>query len=79
MIITTKLTERKMERAPQRIGASFDGILGFGGASLGAAGFSPGTASSTPSVGGGGLSPGFSVVSLMKGLIRDGTVFLRSE
>ena len=79
MIITARLTERKMARAPQRIGESLEGTLGLGGPPLGTAGFSPGRASSTPSAGGGGLCPGFSVVSLMKGLTRDGTVFLRSE
>ena len=61
------------------MGESFEGTLGLGGASLGAAGFSPGTASSTPSGGGGGLCPGFSVVSLMRGLTSEGTVFLRPE
>ena len=53
--IITTLTVRKMVRAPQRIGESFDGSLGFGGALPGASGFCPGTASSTPSLVGTGF------------------------
>ena len=54
----TTLTARNTERAPQRIGASFEGILGFGGPSFFISGFSPGMASSTPSLAGaGGFSP----------------------
>ena len=52
------LTARNTERAPQRIGASFEGILGFGGPLFFISGFSPGMASSTPSLAGaGGFSP----------------------
>ena len=55
---TTTLTVRNTESAPQRIGASFEGILGFGGPSFGMFGFSPGMASSTPWLAGaGGFSP----------------------
>ena len=73
------LTVRNTERAPQRIGASFEGILGFGGPLFVNSGFSPGMASSTPSLAGaGGFSPlcGFSLIS---GLIIDGTIFFLSD
>ena len=73
------LTARNTERAPQRIGASFEGILGFGGPLFLISGFSPGMASSTPSLAGaGGFSPlwGFSLIS---GLIIDGTIFFLSN
>ena len=73
------LMARNTERAPQRIGASFEGILGFGGPLFLISGFSPGMASSTPSLAGaGGFSPlwGFSLIS---GLIIDGTIFFLSN
>lgn len=75
--MTTTLTVRKMVRAPQRIGESFDGILGFGGALPDMSGFCPGTASSTPSLVGGGFLPDFGE-SLTSGLISVGMVLVRS-
>lgn len=77
MTIITTLTVRKIPRAPQRIGASLEGTFGFAGASLGTVGFSPGTASSTPSLVGTGFWP-FSGESLTSGLISDGMVLVRS-
>ena len=72
--IITTLTARKMVRAPQRSGESFEGTLGFAGASLGAAGFCPGTASSTPSSTGAFFCPS-PAPPLIKGLINEGAVF----
>ena len=76
--IMMTLTTRKMVRAPQRRGASFEGTFGFSESSpLVAVGFCPGTASSTPSLEGTGLCIASGPLPI-SGLIREGAVLLRS-